>query len=119
MKIHRTFLLAALVLAGQAIAGTCKSSGNTGVCSNAIIQYAHFREDGLLEIRLQDRDTKEPSDTAIVLDAKRVGDFRYNGMYPIVQVALPAKLQIWLSYTIVDGKRSLDEILAFQPEHGR
>ena len=119
MTIPKAILTAALVLAAHAAAGTCKSSGNTGVCSNVMIQYAHFREDGLLEIKLQDRESKESVDTSVVLDAKRVGEFRYNGMYPLVQTALPAKLQVWLSYTIVDGRHSLDDLLIYQPDIAR
>lgn len=119
MNIAKACLLAGLVFAAPSISGSCKSSGNTGVCSNLMIQYAHFREDGLLEIKLQDRETKESIDTSVVLEAKRVGEFRYAGMYPIIQMALPAKLTVWLSYTVIDGKHSLDEILAYQPDIAR
>lgn len=116
MKFVKIAVVAAALLAGQAVAGACKTTSGIGVCTNLMIQSVLFREDGMVELTLQDRQTKESVDTTILLDANRVGQSRFNGMYPIIQMALPAKLTIWLSYTVKDGKRYLDEILAYQPD---
>lgn len=116
MKFMKIAVVAAALLAGQAAAGACKTTGGIGVCTNLMIQSVLFREDGKVELTLQDRQTKESVDTTILLDGNRVGQPRFDGMYSVVRMALPAKLTIWLAYTVKDGKRYLDEILAYQPD---
>ena len=50
MKIVKSMVLFLALFAGRSVAGACKTTGNTGVCSNLMIQYAHFREDGIVEM---------------------------------------------------------------------